>query len=70
MRTAQIGPDLRLRRFLLLFPMWWKENSDNITKLHIQGHVFHFPQNAQCLKTMFCARVYEQADREILSVTE
>ena len=31
---------------LFLFPMWWKENSDKINKMHIQGDVFHFPQNA------------------------
>ena len=31
---------------LFLFPMWGKENSDNINKMHIQGDVFHFPQNA------------------------
>ena len=29
-----------------LFPMWGKENSDNINKMHIQGDVFHLPQNA------------------------
>ena len=31
---------------LFLFPMWWKENSDKINKMHIQGDVFHFPKNA------------------------
>ena len=30
----------------LLFPMWGKENSDKINKMHIQGDVFHLPQNA------------------------
>ena len=31
---------------LFLFRMWWKENSDNIHKVPIQGDVFHFPKNA------------------------
>ena len=30
----------------VLFPMWGKENSDKINKMHIQGDVFHLPQNA------------------------
>ena len=30
----------------LLFPMWGKENLDKINKMHIQGDVFHLPQNA------------------------
>ena len=31
---------------LFLFPMWWKENSDKVNKVHIQGDVFHFLQNS------------------------
>ena len=54
-----------LRRLL-----WWKENSDKINKMYIQGDFFHFPQNAWCLKTMLCAGVklywQIQANREIL----
>ena len=30
MKTAKVGPDLRL-----LLPMWWKENSDKVNKMHI-----------------------------------
>ena len=34
------------RLFLFATVVWWKENSDKINKMHIQGDVFHCYQNA------------------------
>ena len=49
------------RRFLFsivffYFPCGGKKTQTR-NKMHIQGDVFHFPQNVYCLKTMLCALV-------------
>ena len=56
--------------------MWGKENSDKINKMHIQGDVFHLPQNA-CLvfenDALYSSKIMLTNTgkyREILSVTE